>query len=452
MAQRAVLVCSALLAGLALWGCGGRPAEPAASAHVPKPGPESLAVPAGRAAREPATAVTKEALGPERDQDPQADPADLASLAEGSAAFGFRLLRELANGQPGNVCVSPYSLEMAFGMLTGGARGKTLEHVRSVLGFQVPQERLHAALNRVDLTLRGYDPPVVLRSANGAWVAHGYEVVPDFAALVAREYGARAGRLPADCDPAEINDWVSERTAGRISPLIPPDALDQDTRLVLVNALYLLASWEFPFEPTLTRSEAFRTPSGRVSAQTMRMTAAVPYAEGALAGARCQVVSLRYASSQLAMWVFLPAEGTIPLASEGWDAAPVLKLLSTAKPSLVAICLPKWDLSTSGRLKAPLCRMGLEEEFADGADFTGLVVGARPWIADVYHATSVTVDENGTEAAAATAIENEESADGAPPRPVAFRADHPFLYLVRDGKTGQVLFLGRVSDPTQGAK
>jgi serpin B len=406
----------------------------------------------------------------QRDTDPRATEMDIASICSGNAQFGLRLARKLAEGSTGNLCVSPYSLEQAFGMVSAGAKGATLEGIRKTVVFALPEDQLHAALNRLDLDLQPKDGGFTLRSANGVWLARDCQLVPAFGAEVERNYGVGVGQAVfPDPGREEINRWVSDQTAGRIPEVLPEGAVRQDTRLVLANALYFLAKWAHPFKKEGTRDETFRTPEGDVTVPMMCELASFPYAEGTIGGKRCQALHLPYAKSTIEMVVLLPEEGALPLDGTAWEAdalglsGAVASLRAAgwegelsgandgveAKPREVDVMLPKWDLGSLESLADPLQGLGMATAFSDKADFSGMVEGEPVMIGDVFHATRVTVDEAGTEAAAATAVIMAPTAAPVREEPVAFHADHPFLYLIRDSKTGQVLFLGRVSDPTQ---
>jgi serpin B len=456
MALRALLVCSALLAGLAPWGCGGKPAGPAAPAHLPKPGPEPQAAQSAPAGQHPGQA-TAESLAAERDPDPKATDAEIAQLTEGNARLGLRLLRELAKGGVGNVCVSPYSLGVAFGMVSAGAKGQTKEQIRQVLGFTLPDERLHPALNRLDLTLRPKDSGFTLHSANGMWVDPSVHVIPDFRALLSREYGAGVKQTTfPEPGRQEISDWISQHTEGRIPNMLAEGSLTDATVLALANALYFLAKWQHEFKPGSTHEAPFATPDGEVQVRTMGTLLSAPYAEGTVGGEACQVLHLAYRDSTISMVVVLPrAKGALPLESDAWVTDTLALVAKPAQAKPVVLYLPKWDLGATTELSGTLQALGMPTAFTPGeADLTAMAEGVpgEVWIDQVFHATRVTVDEAGTEASAATVVAVKTEAAPAREGPVEFRADHPFLYLIRDGKTGQILFLGRVTDPTKGAK
>lgn len=444
-----VLAVGLCLSGLLLGGCRKPPVD-APPATTPRAGPVA-AEPTGPSynAKSDSPVVLPEAV-------PAPSAEELHRLTSGNARFGYRLARVLAAGNSGDVCISPYSLGTAFGMLLAGARGETRERLRETLGFEPTDDEVHVGYAHLQRTLgepEGTNPGT-LRVANSLWLQEGYELLHDFAALTERRYAANATTTSFP-DPGrdEINAWTSERTEGKIPQLLPPGSVEGDTRLILVNALYLLASWDTPFRAAATSDKPFRTPAGARAVPTMHRRLSVPYAEGEVAGGSCKAIALPYATRGLDMAIVLPEEGTLPLAADGWDERAISSLLDSARCREVDVALPKWQCDANVGLRKPLSDIGLGPAFEPGADFTGLVRAsgedraAQPWISDVYHGTSVTVNEEGTEAAAATAIVMTESGDEDPPQPVSFIADHPFLYLIRDTRSGQILFLGRLCEP-----
>ncbi len=389
----------------------------------------------------PERAVPAEPLAAARDQNPEASPEETAKLAEGNALFGLRLAAELAKGNEDNLCISPYSLGVTLGMVCLGARGETREQIRTVCGFGLPDDRLGPALNRLDLDLRANTARATLRPANSLWLGEGCTPLADYRAAIERDFG---GSIHQTTYPkpgqAEVNRWVSERTGGHIPELLPRGATDRNTQLVLANALYLLAPWETEFNLALTRPGPFHTPRRTVTAQMMHRNDHMEYAEGTVGGVPCQVLHLPCRQTTVEMAILLPQEGAIPLASGAWEDAVALAGAPT-ETCFVEVALPRWELEASARLKPVLSAMGMPLAF-DAADLSGMTGSGGLWVDDVHHATWLKVNERGIEASAGTAGPVPASKCKA-----SFLADHPFLYLIRDTKTGLVLFLGRVTNP-----
>lgn len=353
-----------------------------------------------------------------------------ASFAD-DHAFGNDLLARLA-AREGNVVCSPLSVRVALAMAYGGARGATADGMAKVLRCDAG---VHEALAALAREYDGKEGTPAL--ANAAWVQQGAMLLPAYVDLVEKHYGAQPETLDfgkADAAAQRINGWVSGRTRERIKEIVSPDMFNANTTLVLANALHFKAAWREPFEPEITKAAPFTLASGeKVDVPFMAQTEHVGYAakDGAVA------VELPYEGGRFSMVVILPAEGkpaTVP--------AGLVEALRTAN---VSVFLPRFRIESGYNLKDTLIAMGMETPFTGDADFSGIDGTTNLYIAVVAHKAFVAVDEAGTEAAAATAVVMELK--GEPGAPKVFRADRPFLFLIRDRKTGGTLFLGRVSDP-----
>ncbi|MBE3069917.1 MAG: serpin family protein [Planctomycetes bacterium] len=380
-------------------------------------------------------------------------PADQAALAGSVNAFACDLYGRLA-GEPGNLFLSPYSVSSALAMTWAGARGETAAEMAAALelppGWQTAPDEAHAAFDAFSGRLNAEGKPYAMAVANSLWGQKGYEFVPEFLGLLARHYGAGLEQVDfaKDTEGARktINAWVEKKTKDRIKDLIPPGTLQALTRLVLVNAIYFKGTWESPFKKRATRAADFFAGAGRtVRAPTMRQTEHVRYAEAPDA----QAVELPYKGGDLAMVILLPKEkGGLAALEKGLTAETLATRLEALEMENVAVSLPRFTMTWSSGLAKVLVPMGMARAF-DGqkADFTGINAGKEPfWIAEVIHKAFVEVNEEGTEAAAATAVVALGGA--APAKPIEFRADHPFLFLIRDSASGTILFMGRVVDPT----
>ena len=369
--------------------------------------------------------------------------APVPAVAAGIAQLGFRLGR----ADTGNWVVSPASIAYAFAMVRGGARGATADEMDKAFGF--PSSGLADAFNAITrAVVTGDVPPPPDRSprkpgevrptvsclGNAVFATAGYPVGEDFLRTLAEQYGA--GVYPVDFtkDAAAraIDAWVGQQTAGRVTKLF--DRLPADTKLVLANTVYLRADWKLPFDHQSTSDQPFRRADGSsVTARMMHAAAPVRYAEGP----GWQAVELPYVGDQLAMRILLPAPGGDPHA--------LLTLNPTFELRPVQLSLPTWDFSTSVDLKAALGGLGVRTAFAPGAaDFSG--INRELYIDQAVHRATITVDEAGTEAAAATAIVMAPTS-GLLTRGV-FNADHPFAFEIVHTATGVPLFMGHVADPS----
>jgi len=387
----------------------------------------------------------------ERIAEPQVGEDDLAALVQGNSAFALDLYRFLAEDE-GNVFYSPYSISLALAMTYAGARGETAEQMADVLHFTLPQDQLHPAFNALDLALaeRGTEEEGFrLHIVNALWGQKGYDFLSPFLQLLAENYGAGLRVLDFAKKPEAsritINDWVAEETEERIEDLIPPGAIDPSTVLVLTNAIYFNAAWQHPFKEAQTEDGTFYLPDGQeVTVPMMKQTESFAYGEGD----DYQALELPYEGKELSMVILLPQEGEFEEFERTLDAKRVETTVQDLTPTDVALTMPKFSYEWDTSLKEALSAMGMPVAFGGGADFSGMTGSPALFIDDVIHKAFVAVDEEGTEAAAATAVIMRESAPRPPASPVAFTVDHPFIFLIRDRATGTILFVGRVMDPS----
>ncbi|CAB4545550.1 MAG: serpin family protein [Actinobacteria bacterium] len=374
-----------------------------------------------------------------------ADPALAVDAATAVTAFGTDLYRRLAAERPtDNLVVSPASIALALAMASAGARGTTLTEMVATL--RADGLDLHTAMNALDAELTARQrTDVELSLANAAWLQSTMSIEQAFLDTLAEQYGAGVRTVDFTTDAAAaqraINGWVSERTNERIPELIPPDLLDADTRFVLVNAVYLNARWETEFDPEVTRDAPFTTAAGEtVEVPTMAAERELRYASGD----GWQAVELPYVGDELALLLFLPEPGFLTTFEEIFLVTDATQYL---EPTLVRVLLPRWDTGSAFALADQLGALGMPTAFTLGADFTGITGDEPLRISDVIHQANITVGEEGTEAAAATAVIGE--AGSAPPEDVPVRVvfDRPFVFALRDRVSGAVLFLGRVADP-----
>ncbi|MCX8066624.1 MAG: serpin family protein [Anaerolineae bacterium] len=412
----------------------------------------ACARPAGR----PAMAQTLQSDKP-RTTEPSVPPEDLEALVQGNTAFALDLYHRLRKAVDGNLFYSPYSISLALAMTYAGARGETERAMAQTLRFSLPQERLHPAFNALDLALasrgqgaKGKDEGGFrLRIVNAIWGQRGYPFLPEFLDVLAQNYGAGLRVVDFHQDPEAvrvlINDWVSEQTEGRIRDLIPPGVIDRLTRLVLTNAIYFNAAWAEPFDENLTQEGTFYLLDGtEVRVPMMRQSTQLGYVEGE----GYQAVEIPYDGRELAMIVIVPQRGQFETFEASLDSARLREILQSLTYREVNLTLPRFRVESSFRLAEPLSEMGMKVAFTpDEADFSGMDGSRALYIGDVLHKAFVSVDEKGTEAAAATAVVIKVTAIGL--APVEVTVDRPFIFLIRDLQTGAVLFVGRVVDPVQ---
>lgn len=386
---------------------------------------------------------------------PAASSADPIVLAKGNNAFAVDLYGHV-RARPGNLFFSPESISTAFAMAYAGARGETAAQMAQVFHFTLPQDRLHPAMGALLAGMNAQHQDYELRVADALWAEQDANFLPDYLKRMQDDYGAGLRRVDFQSSAEEvrgtINQWVAQQTNNRIENLIGPGVLTPSTRLVLTNAIYFKGTWENPFEKAETQDEDFYL-SGKQPVKTplMHRTGGYLYYDGGT----FQELELPYKGGQgdeLAMVVLLPkAKDGLPALEKRFTAAAaeswIGKLDYTGR---VILTLPRFTMTQQFELSGTLAAMGMPQAFSGAADFSGMTGKREFFISAAIHKAFIDVNEVGTEAAAATSIIMMATAMRVPtpePPPIVFCADHPFLFLIRDARTGEILFLGRVEDP-----
>lgn len=375
-------------------------------------------------------------------------PAGLSSVLQGNAAFALDLYRELKAGE-GNLFFSPHSISTALAMTYAGARADTEAQMAQVLHFTVGQQEIHPSFAALAARLEAVQEAgaVQLSQANALWPHDEYVFLQEYLELVRAYYGAAIFAVNyghTEAARLRINTWVEEQTQNRIVDLIQEGVLTGNTRLVLVNAIYFKGNWAGQFDKDLTELAPFQSTATRtVQVPMMTQERSFGYTETGL----CQILEMPYVGESLSMIVLLPREvgGLAKLEAaltvdnlHGWTQ--MLRVME------VEVHLPRFKMRSGFELSATLQAMGMADAFdAARADFAGMDGRAALYISAALHQAFVDVNEEGTEAAAATAVVM--GLRSMPmPSPV-FRADHPFLFLIRERQTGSILFMGRVIEP-----
>lgn len=372
------------------------------------------------------------------------------SVAEGKLIdadnrFAFRLFREVVaqDTTEGNIFISPLSVAMALGMTYNGAAGETREAMARTLELQGLdiQEVNEAYRSLIDL-LRGLDPRVEWILANSIWYRETLVPLPQFLDVNRQYFDAEVAGLDFN-DPAvaaRINGWVDDATRGRITEIVP-DPMPMNIVMYLINAVYFKGAWTDPFDPDRTRSRPFTLASGSevmVAMMAREQARTLPLArldEGL-------IFELPYSRGAHVMTVVLPAEGMdLGTISDGLDADRWNTWMASLDSTSVFIELPKLEFAYELTLNDVLSALGMGIALTPAADFSNMYQGGGPWIDEVKHKTFVKVDEEGTEAAAATSVSMVESL------PPTITVDRPFFFAIRERFSGTVLFMGRVMDP-----
>jgi len=384
---------------------------------------------------------------------PTSNAADQAEAVKGSNAFAVDLYAQLRT-QPGNLFFSPESISTAFGMAYAGARGPTATEMQHVFHFTLPPDRLHPAMGALLTEMNAQHNGYELRVADALWAQQDASFLPDYLKLVQADYGA--GFRPVDFKTSPeavrttINHWIADPTNDKIQNLLAPGSVTSATRLVLTNAIYFKGTWQDQFNPTYTEDEDFHlTAKQSIKTQMMNRNGGYSYYDGG----SFQELELPY-RGELSMVVLLPKEmGGLPALEKSFTAENATKWIKKLAPvEKVILSLPRFTMTQQFELNGTLEKMGMPQAFSSTADFSGMTGKPDFAISAAIHKAYIDVDEQGTEAAAATAIVMRSTAmqrrEPEPP-PIVFDADHPFLFLIRDTDSGAILFLVRVTDPTK---
>jgi serpin B len=389
-----------------------------------------------------------------RDTSPSVSSAKVQELAASNREFAFALYAEISDGTD-NLFVSPHSISVALAMAYAGAESSSETEIANALHFDLPEPQLHPAFNQLDLDLadRSELPAnqsgdgFTLNIVNAMFGQTGYPFLDPFLDTLAVNYGAGMYQLDfeaeADRSRMLINDWVEDQTNNRIQDLLPAGTIDALTRLVLVNAIDFKASWLHPFDEQDTTTETFSLlDESTVSVPTMHGVLETTYG----AGDGYAAVELPYIGGKLAMTVIVPEQGRFEEIEDGMNRDFFDAAIDDMHRYEVTLSLPKYSFSSNLNLVSPLESLGMVAPFsAEQADFTGMSNSGDLYISAIQHQAFVDVSEQGTEAAAATAAVI--SATSAPQQ-VELAVDRPFLFAIRDLPTGEVLFMGRVTDPS----
>jgi len=387
---------------------------------------------------------------------PDVSLTDETLLVEGNSAFAFDLYQALKEEDDSNLFYSPHSISVALAMTYAGARGETEQQMADTLHFSLSQENLHPAFNSLDIEIgkrgqgaKGKDGEGFrLNIVNAIWGQKDYTFLPAFLDVLAQNYGAglRIVDFIGETENSRItiNDWVSDQTEEHIKDLIPKGVIDEYTRLVLTNAIYFNAAWQYPFNENSTADGPFYLLyGGQITAPMMKQTESFGYADGE----GCQAVELLYDGGELSMVILLPEAGQFEDFEEALEAQRVDAIIKSLQSTKVKLTMPRFEFESEFNLNNALSDMGMPDAFVYSiADFSGMDGITDLFIAAVLHKAFVAVDEEGTEAAAATAVVIKTESE--PLSPVEVIINRPFIFLIRDIDTGAILFVGRVLDPS----
>ena len=369
-------------------------------------------------------------------------------VVDANNQFALDLYSEYKS-EEGNIFFSPYSISTALAMTYEGARGQTAEEMQSVFYFPEDDTVRRSGYANLYNEINKEDKKYKLHTANALWPRIDFQLLEEYQNTIDTYYGGKVTRLDyageAEKSRQTINGWVEDKTEDKIKDLIPPGILDGDTVLVLTNAIYFKGMWITQFDKKDTREEDFTTGSGdTVKVPMMKLTgedARFNYAETE----DVQILELPYEGEELSMLILLPKEGDLDTIEESITTEKNSEYRNSLQEIQIDIYIPKFKFETKYFMAETLAEMGMPTAFGGGADFSGITGQGGIWIDRVIHQAFVEVNEEGTEAAAATAVIMVESARISK----VFRADHPFIFIIQQKDSGNILFMGRVSDPTK---
>ena len=380
------------------------------------------------------------------------------SVVDANNMFAFDIYKQLSdeNSEDDNLFLSPFSISSALALTYEGAKGETADQIQSVFYFPDSIETLRNGYQEVNAGINAGDPEYDLEVANALWAEETYPFLEDYINTAETYYSANTTNLDFINQPEEsrvtINDWVAGKTNDKIEDLIPEGMINSMTRFVITNAIYFKGTWVLQFDKNMTTEADFTTPSGEtVTVDMMKRTdddAVYGYAETD----GLQVLEMPYeneSGKKLSMIVLLPKENDLKEAEDALSADNLEEITDSIKSRQVKVYFPKFKLETEYLLSDTLIDMGMPMAFTGSADFSGIDGTKYLYISDVVHKAFVEVNEEGTEAAAATGV---VYASGMSPEkePIpVFRADHPFIFMIQDDETGNILFIGRISNPAQ---
>lgn len=383
---------------------------------------------------------------------PASSQADVSVLVGANTDFACSAYQYIKGDS--NVFYSPYSISLALAMTYAGARNETEMQMAKTLHFTLPQDRLHPAFNSLDQELaeRGKgakgkdDKGFRLNVVNAIWGQKGYKFLQTYLDLLAANYGAGLRILDFEGAPDEsrkiINNWVANQTEQRIKDLIPAGVIDQMTRLVLTNAIYFNAAWASQFQKESTHPDTFYLLDGsEVKTSMMSQTESLGHA----AGDDFTAVELPYDGREMSMLLLIPEKGKFQEFEKSLSALRLQNIIGSLQSRRVALSMPRFKIESKFSLAKVLSEMGMPVAFTGKADFSGMTGNRDMAISDVIHQAFIDVNESGTEAAAATAVVMRLTA--IPGIPTEVKVDRPFIFFIRDVKTGAVIFGGRVLNP-----
>jgi len=391
-----------------------------------------------------------------RETSPDVSTDIIQQLANDNTAFALNFYDQVRDDE-GNIIFSPISLSLALAMTLAGAETTTEVAMMETLQFSLPEDDLYPAFNALLLAINQSEQENLeknensnfhLNIANSIWAQSGYNYKQAFLDILAENFGAGVYNVnfkqaPEDAREA-INQWVEEETQEKIKELIPSGAISDLTRLVLANAIYFKGAWRYQFDASDTAKEPFYLLDGSTAdVDMMKMGSERLYY---YQSQNFKAVSLPYMSPDFAMTIVIPELESFNDFESTLTPEVLSTILGNMNSEQIELEMPKFDFETTINAKSALKNLGMSEAFIAGmADFSGITEDEDLLITDVLHKATITVDEEGTEAAAATAVI--VGLEALPPEPISLKIDQPFMFFIQHQPTGSILFMGRVTQP-----
>ena len=369
-------------------------------------------------------------------------------VIEANNRFAINLYSQYKS-EEGNIFFSPFSISTAMAMVYEGAEGKTAKEIKSVFGFPKYDNSRRNQYSNLLSDINKKDKEYALKTANALWAEQDFQFLDEYLTTVEKYYGGKTTNLDLINEPEAsrliINNWVEDKTNDKIKDLLPEGVIDADTRLVLTNAIYFKAKWLIQFDADKTSDENFRVnPDKRIKVPMMQPTSqksTFNYTQNK----DLQILEMPYAGEDLSMLILLPLDDDIEALENSFTIEKLTEWKKSLRKRRVKIYIPKFKFETKYFMKNTLSDLGMPTAFTYSADFSGMTGKKNLIIDKVIHQAFIEVNEEGTEAAAATGIGIKRTSMP-PPTPI-FKADHPFIFLIHQKDTGNILFMGRVSNP-----
>jgi len=377
-------------------------------------------------------------------------PAGIEAVVQANNRFALDVYQALKQ-DGGNVFLSPYSISTALAMTYEGARGQTADEMANVFYFPTDDVMRRSAFASLYNALNEEDAAHELRTANALWAQKDYAFLETYLHALQNYYAADATNVDFEGATEEarktINSWVEDQTNDKIKDLFPPGTLSEATRLVLTNAIYFKGDWLAQFDKDKTKNEPFNLVTGSTANVPMMqlVDSDIRFKYADVEGG--QIIELPYKGEALSMVIFLPENGQLNAFENLFSVENLAQWKTQMYAQKVDVYLPKFTFKTKYFMNGTLQQMGMPTAFSNAADFSGMDGSQRLSIQTVIHQAFIEVNEEGTEAAAATGVGVEVTS--VPLAPPVFRADRPFLFMIQDVESENILFLGRVVDPRE---